>query len=295
MANNFRRYQPRRSSGSTPWVRFVVIGLVLVGLIFLGRAVFSGKGGSGSDNTNESKITLVNDTANTNQAGDLPLTNVNSNTTSAPAEPEINTVPEGVCVEPLSKYGTDKVVALTFEMSAANDNAKNLLAQLKKDNIAASFFATGTFAEKNPAFLKSFVTEGYSVYNRGFDSTDLTTLTAEAIPVQLTKAATSIEQATGVAPTPFLRPAYNSTNATVVKAATEAGYCIILGTVDATDWQDGVSAQAAIDRVMAKITPGAIIQLHAGYDITSAVVTGLVKAIKAQGYSLVSLATLVNS
>ncbi len=293
MANNFRRYQPRRSSGSTPWVRFIVVVAVLVVLFLIGRVVFSGKNSSTNQNTNEAAITLVNDNANSNTNADLAP--VNSNSNAAAAEPEINTVPDGVCAEPLSKYGTDKVAVLTFEMSAANDNAKSLLTQLKKDQVSASFFATGVFAEKNPEFLKTFVMAGYSVYNRGYDSADLTTLTAETIPVQLTKAATSIETATGVAPTPFLRPAFNSTNATVVKAASEAGYCIILGTVDATDWQDGVAAQAAIDRVMAKLQPGAIIQLHAGYDITGAVVTGLVKAIKAKGYSLVTLATLVNS
>lgn len=272
----------------------MVIGVVLVGLVFIGRAVV-GEKKSVNDNSNTTGITLVNDStagnANTNQAN----TNSQVITNTAPSEPEIATVPDGICTEPLTKYGTDKVVVLTFEMSAANDNAKNLLTQLKKDQTAASFFSTGTFAEKNPEFLKTFVTAGYSVYSRGYDSTNLTTLTAETLPVQLTKAATSIEKATGVAPTPFLRPAYNATNAVVVKAAADADYCIILGTVDATDWQDGVTAQAAIDRVIAKVVPGAIIQLHAGYDITGAVVTGLLKELKAKGYSLVSLATLVNS
>lgn len=295
MANNFRRYQPRRSSGSKPWVRFVVVAAVVVILVLIGRSVFSRPNGSADRNTNDASITLVNDNANGNTNGSQTESNGNSNANVALTEPELTTVPDGVCIEPLSKYGTDKVVVLTFEMSAANDNAKNLLTQLKKDQVPASFFSTGKFAENNPAFLKTFVTGGYSVYNRGYDSTDLTTLDATTIPVQLAKAAAAIEAATGMSPTPYLRPAFNSTNTIVVKAATDSGYCIILGTVDATDWQDGVTAQAAIDRVMAKIQPGAIIQLHAGYDITGATVTGLVKAIKAKGYSLVTLPTLINS
>jgi peptidoglycan/xylan/chitin deacetylase (PgdA/CDA1 family) len=219
----------------------------------------------------------------------------NENTNTSTTEPELTTVPEGVCTEPIAKYGDNKVAVLTFEMSAANDNAKQLLAQLKKNKTPASFFATGTFAEKYPDFLKSIVTDGYSVYNRGYDSTNLTSLTAETIPIQLTKAAVAIEAATGLSPTPYLRPAFSDTNEVVVKAATEAGYCIILGTIDATDWQDGVTAEAAVDRVMAKLQPGMIIQLHAGYDITAATVAGLEAEMKAKGYSLVTLPTLLNS
>lgn len=294
MANTIRRYQPRRSSGSAPWAR-IVIGLILLVVVFMAaRALFGGTNDTANENTNDNAITLVNDSANTNTAStDTPATNENTN--SAPAEPELTTVPEDVCKEPISKYGDGKVAVLTFEMSAANENATNLIAQLKKEKVPASFFATGTFAEKNPDLLKSIVTAGYSVYNRGYDSTNLTTLTAETIPVQLTKAAVALEAATGLSPTPYLRPAFNATNETVVTAATEAGYCIILGTVDATDWQDGVTAEAAIDRVMGKLTPGMIIQLHAGYDITALTVTGLVAELKAKGYSLVSLPSLINS
>lgn len=265
----------------------------------IGRAVLSGNGRDTTSATNEPSITLVNDSSATNaNASDLPANaNVatNENTNTSTAEPELTTVPEGVCTEPIAKYGDNKVAVLTFEMSAANDNAKQLLAQLKKNKTPASFFATGTFAEKNPDFLKSIVTDGYSVYNRGYDSTNLTSLTAETIPIQLTKAAVAIEAATGLSPTPYLRPAFSDTNEAVVKAATEAGYCIILGTIDATDWQDGVTAEAAVDRVMAKLQPGMIVQLHAGYDITAATVAGLEAEMKAKGYTLVTLPTLLNS
>lgn len=271
-----------------------MILILLVVVVIAARALFRGGNDTASKDVNVSTITLVNDNTNTKPgSSEEPTTNNNTNT--VPPEPELTTVPEGVCQEPISKYGDGKVAVLTFEMSAANENAANLIAQLKKDKVPASFFATGTFAEKNPDILKSIVMAGYSVYNRGYDSANLTTLTAETIPVQLTKAAVAIEAATGLSPTPYLRPAFNATNATVVAAATEAGYCIILGTVDATDWQDGVTAEAAVDRVMGKLTPGMIIQLHAGYDITAAIVTGLVAELKAKGYSLVSLPSLINS
>ncbi len=274
----------------------MIVLVIIVILALVTRAMFVGKDNNqDTNNTNEPDISLINDAADTNsEATDTPA-NANSNTNSEPLPPELATVPEGVCEQPLSKYGTAKVAVLTFEMSAANENATALLTQLKKDKIPASFFSTGVFAEKNPEFLKSFTNAGYGVYNRGYDSANLTTLTAEQIPVQLAKAAAAIESATGTTPTPFLRPAFSATNATVVTAATESGYCIILGTVDATDWQDGVTAAAAVDRVMGKLTPGMIIQLHAGYDITAATVAGLVSELKAAGYSLVALPTLVNA
>lgn len=296
MANNYRRYQSRRSTGAARWIRFLVFIAIVVILILIGRAVLGGNDDNrNSSNTNEPDISLVNDAADANsEATDTPA-NANRNTTSEPLPPELATVPEGVCEQPLSKYGTAKVAVLTFEMSAANDNATALLAQLQKEKIPASFFSVGKFAENNPALLKLIADAGYGVYNRGYDSTNLTTLTAEEIAVQLAKAAASIEAATGAGATPFLRPAFSASNATVVTAATAADYCIILGTVDATDWQEGVTVAAAVDRVMGKLTPGMIIQLHAGYDITAATVTGLVSELTAAGYSLVALPTLVNA
>jgi peptidoglycan/xylan/chitin deacetylase (PgdA/CDA1 family) len=70
-----------------------------------------------------------------------------------------------------------------------------------------------------------------------------------------------------------------------------------LWTVDAYDWQDGMTVAQAQERVMTAVKKqagGSIVALHAGYDITPELITTLAEQLKTEGYEIVTLATLLN-
>lgn len=297
---DFRRYQPRRASSPTPWRRWLVLGVVVILLVIIGQAVFGGKKSSTTSskkNTNSSTgISLLNDNTSTTNANVASLANSNSNTNAPPAVADswanfsVNT-----CSGVIGAFGAKKNVALTFDIAADNDQSKQVVQLLAQKKTPASFFSTGTFAEAHPDFLKTVSTAGYSVYNHGAKSVDLTTLSAADVAASLLSADTSISAATGSSSKPLMRPPFGSTNAATTATAKSAGYCAITWTVDAFDWKDGVTADQAKQRVLDKLQPGAIILLHAGYDITPQFLPGLLTDLAAKGYTPVSLATLLQS
>ena len=299
---DYRRYQPRRSTAAPSWRRFALIGAGVLILFFVIKGVLGGGGETNTNTTNstssDDEITLLNDntnsSANTNESTN---TNANSNTniSNTNVAPPTTSFTAAACNGSISQFGTKKSVALTFDLAAANDATDQVIATLRQEKVGASFFSSGTFAEKNPDLLTTLSQAGFGVYNRSYDNPSYSKLSAEDIAGQLSRADKAISEATDVTTKPFARPPFGDSNASVVAAAKSEGYCIILWTVDAFDWQDGIAAADSAKRVMDKLRSGMIVSLHAGYDVTPAVVTSLIKDIKAKGYDLVSLADLVST
>jgi len=184
---------------------------------------------------------------------------------------------------------------LTFSLSAANEQAQQVMAALKEASVTADFFVSGAFTTAHQDLVKSIATSGYGVYSQSYDSTSMTNMTTAEATAAITKADAAITAATGVSPKPMFRPPAGSYSTDTVELLNEVGYCAVLWTVDAYDWQDGITADQSKQRVMDKIKPGAIVALHAGYDVTPTVVKNLITDLKGRGYELVNLATLFNS
>lgn len=296
-----QRYQPRRgSSGPRSWRRFVLPLILIIAVILIIKTV-SGrdKKNTSKDDSNETGVTLVNDGANTNiQLNNAPLGNSNANSnanTNTAVTESTGTFSMTLCKDPISQYGAKKVVALTFDVAAANEAAQKLIDQLSKAKVPSSWFVSGSYASKNAEFIAKISQAGFGVYNRSFDNPKFSTLSAADISLQLSKADAAIVTATGKTTKPFFRPPYGDYSEEVVTAAQADGYCTILQTVDALDWQDGITQDQSKQRILAKLRPGAIIGLHAGYDLTPPLVADLITTLQAQGYSFVSLPALLGS
>lgn len=299
---DYRRYQPRYSSGGVHWRRWFLVGIVLVVVVLIGRGILGG-GRTTNDNSGDSEISLVNEGADGNTNIAVPSDEANNNTNAGtntnrsnePAGTEIfsDEFSLDICPTPISSYGDGKFIALTFDLSAANADAQKVLDSLKDKNARASFFVRGTFAEKNKDFVATVAKAGFGVYSGSYETKNLSALSNEEVANQVTRAETAIAAATGESPKPLLRPPSGDYDNDVLTAARAAGYCLVLWTVDAFDWQDGISAAESIQRVMDKAAPGAIVALHAGYDVTAAMLPSLIDKLRSAGYTLVSVPTLL--
>lgn len=300
----YRRYRPRqKSTSSNGWGRWVVILLVGIGVVVLARVVFVRSSGSstnttGATNTATSEIQLTTDTTNTSVATlntNSPL-NTNSATVSTAAD-VWKTFSTTSCTTAISTRGTAKRVVLTIGFSAANDSVAQVLDRLKQANVPADFFVSGSFALKNPETVRSASQAGYAVYSQSYDSTDLTTFNETELKNTIDKTEAAIIDATGVTPKPILRPPAGSYTTATLKTLRQAGYCAVLWTVDAYDWQEGMTVAQAQERVMTAVKKqagGSIVALHAGYDITPELITTLAAQLKTEGYEIVTLAALLN-
>lgn len=300
---DYRRYQPRRSgSPGGNWGRWLVVVGVMAVLFVVGKIVWGGKDAQQkteqNGNPNVGGISLITDNTNSAVSGNVNVNAIaNTNTAVALVAGSWNNFSTKSCPSAISSGGTNKQVVLTVAFSAANEATTSVMASLKQAGVSADFFASGTFAANNSAVVKSAVDAGYAVYSQSYDSTDLTKLSDVEVTSAVTKAETAISAATGVSTKPIFRPPAGNYTAQTVTALNQLGYCAILWTVDAYDWQDGMTVAQAKERVMTAISKqsaGSIVALHAGYDITPGVITDLVTELKNQGYTIVTLATLLN-
>ncbi len=300
--SDFRRYQPRRTSSSSGgWGRWLIVLVVVVVLALIGKLIWGKKKTTSTvSNTANAGISLLTDNANTNTATATNASTTNSaNTNSAPIAASGNWAGFSVskCPAGISNFRTPKRVVLTLGLSAANDQVTQALAALKTAGVPADFFSAGSFATKNPGVLKTVTDAGYAVYSQSNDSTDLTTLSDPEVLSAISKAETAITTAAGTTPKPILRPPSGAYTTQTLKLLNQQGYCAVLWTVDAYDWQDGMTVATAQERVMtavAKQTGGSIVALHAGYDVTPQLITALVTELKTQGYTLTTLAAALN-
>lgn len=293
---DFRRYQPRHgSSASGGWGKWLVAGGAIVLLLIVGKFVFGGRDKSSSNSNANSSISLVTDNANLGQNTNGAPTNSNEAATLSGSWADFSTT---TCPKAVSSLGTKKQAVLTVGLSAANDQARQAIAALKSAGVSADFLSSGTFASNNGALLKEVRQAGFAVYSQSYDGTNLTSLSDEEVVAAIRKADDAISAATGSTSKPVFRPPSGSYNDQVVKLLNQEGYCAILWTVDAYDWQDGMTAAQAQERVLtaiAKQNGGVIIALHAGYDITPQLITDLSTALKSNGYDIVTLAAALNS
>ncbi len=298
----FRRYSSRRSAGN-PWITWAIIAVVVLALVWGTWKLFN-RPSSTATNNDEPGITLVNDALNTNNSTNSNF-NANSNLNSnANTNSAVSTtggwsgfdVTES-CAQPISKATTTrKVMTLNFNVVADNDNLVKVLQQLKDAKVTANFFASGKFAESTPAALEKITAAGFPIYSRGYDvRVKYSDVAAAEVTEQITNGEAALTEATGTSPKPILQPPQGAFDADAVTAGHEAGYCFVLWTVDAFDSLDSTTAAQATERVLSKATPGGIVLLQAGYDLTPTFLPNLLTELKTQGYTFVSLKDLLTS
>ncbi len=76
-------------------------------------------------------------------------------------------------------------------------------------------------------------------------------------------------------------------------AVKQYGYCPILWSVDAYDWQAGATAESATARVLDKIGPSGIAVMQTSNGLVPQFLGGLLDALRAKGLTIVSLPQLL--
>src|SRR5690625_6743470 len=100
-----------------------------------------------------------------------------------------------------------------------------------------------------------------------------------------------IEKAVGTAPT-LLRPPYGSTNKTVAKVAKQTGLAVILWDVDSRDWEHRNPKKTVKEAKAAR--NGSIVLLHDIHDSTITAVPDVIKELRKQGFTFVTVSDLVS-
>lgn len=192
---------------------------------------------------------------------------------------------------------SEKVVALTFDAGANTDGIPSILNALERYGIPGTFFLTGKWVELYPEHA-SEIGAMYPVANHSYSHPDLTTLSSSAVREEITRAAASIQAATGKETRPMFRFPFGASNQDTIDLVNSLGYGAINWTVDTRGWQGtsgGQDVQQIVDRVLEALGPGEIVIMHVGSHPTDGstldadALPRVIEEIQARGYSFVTI------
>jgi polysaccharide deacetylase family sporulation protein PdaB len=188
---------------------------------------------------------------------------------------------------------TQKVAALTFDISWGTTMPQKVFHILQQHNVKVTFFISGPWAEHNTALVQDMVRAGDEVESHGWAHVNYTGLSSPGVQNNIMRANQVIEKITGQRPT-FVRPPNGDFNPRTILAAKEVGYRTVTWGTDSLDWMNP-GVHTIIRRVVTGIHPGDIVLMHASDTCkqTDLALPGILADLRQRGYQLVTLTQLL--
>ncbi|MGI4829141.1 MAG: polysaccharide deacetylase family protein [Janthinobacterium lividum] len=213
----------------------------------------------------------------------------------------------------VSQYGYHpKQVAISFDDGPDPTWTPRILDVLKQYNVKGTFFMIGEVAEDNVGVMQRVYREGHEIGNHTFTHPDISDISERAVDLQLNATERLFAAKLGVQPV-YFRPPYSidqepDTNdqAAPIYHIESHGYVIVGDKIDTNDWDEHPrkSPQQIVDSVLDQIDKaqtkswmrGSIILMHDGGGDRSATVAALpalIQALRAHGFTLVPVSSLI--
>lgn len=201
-------------------------------------------------------------------------------------EADVIKVPERKPLDPDGKY-----VALTFDDGPHKTNTERVLNSLKEFDVKATFFMLGNQVDYYPSLVQRVAEEGHEIGNHSNTHPDLSKVDANRVQEEVETTNQRIYDVIGRYPTVF-RPPYGSYNNNIITQATNLNLPIIMWSVDSLDWKTK-NATSINHEILSTTTNGSIILMHDIHDATADALPSVLKNLKEQGYSFVTVSQLL--
>lgn len=192
------------------------------------------------------------------------------------------------CVE------TDKPqIALTFDAAWGNEDTKQIMEVLRKNDVKVTFFMTGGWVENYPDDVKMILAEGHDLGNHSENHKNMSQISDSEIKDEVMKVHEKVKALTGYEMFLF-RPPYGDYDNHVIKDVRACGYYPIQWDVDSLDWKD-YGVDSIVDTVCTHkhLGNGSIILCHNGAKYTAQALDTLITTLKDKGYEFVPLSQLI--
>ena len=187
---------------------------------------------------------------------------------------------------------TRQIMAFAINLAWGEEYLPSLFRGLREQNIKVTFFIDGEWAEKFPDIVRYISAEGHEVASHGYRHVHVERMGESEIR-KLISDNDKLLVNIGVTPSPLFAPPYGECNSTIVSAGASLGYTTIMWTIDTIDWNTKDS-QKILNRVIPKITPGAIILAHPTSSFLEAF-PKIVDASREAGYGFMTISDLISS
>lgn len=189
---------------------------------------------------------------------------------------------------------SDKKIALTFNISWGQEQVFPILDTLKKNNVQATFFVNGEWAERHPEIVKKITDAKHELGMMGYRyksyvKQDITQVKKDLIYAR------EVFRKLGYSNVKLLRTPSGHFNTEVLSLAEKLGFTVIRWNVNPEDWKNP-GTQVIIDDVMKNTSGGDIIVLHASDSVkqTNDTLKTILPALKKKGLDFVTISELVS-
>ena len=186
-----------------------------------------------------------------------------------------------------------RLAALTFDDGPDPAHTPAILDILARENVAASFFLIGRRAAAAPDVARRIAADGHDLGNHTWSHRSLWLSGPAETRREIARGHEAIAAAAGCAPR-FFRPPWGMTNLAMFGALRRLGTPCVFWTGQ-PEGRRPASPDTQIRRAMARVAPGAILDLHdadgvpgAGARLVQAL-PRLIDALRARGYTLAPL------
>ena len=195
------------------------------------------------------------------------------------------------CLIPNSGAQTEHAwIALTFDDGPAGKITEQLLDELDRQNIPATFFLCCYRIQQYPDTVRRMAQAGHETGIHGCSHLYFTQMTETQLQDEISCTAKAIRDLTGTAPS-LLRPPGGLYNEAVRQAAKKADCSILLWSVDPEDWNPVMRKKAA-NHVIKNAKHGDIILLHDLSKENTAAVLDIINGLKKRGFRFCTVSEL---
>ncbi|APC48585.1 polysaccharide deacetylase family protein [Virgibacillus halodenitrificans] len=184
-----------------------------------------------------------------------------------------------------------EMVAFLINVSWGAEYIPDILNELKKEKVKATFFIEGKWAKENAELVKMISEQGHVIGNHAYNHPDMARLSNQKNIEQISSTNEIIKAIIDEEPKWFAPPS-GSYNQHVVDAAHNLNMHTILWTVDTIDWKNP-TVSVMINRVNDKLHPGATILMHPTESIAEGI-GPLIRQVKQKGFKLGTIEKLLN-
>ena len=201
----------------------------------------------------------------------------------------------------LAKYGiqavsydsktTEKVLYLTFDCGYEyNGNTVKILDVLKDKNVKGTFFVLYTFASKNPVTVQRMIDEGHIVGSHSSYHKKFPEITRDEMIFELTTVADFVKNNYNYDMEYFRFPSGTYSDDTMQFVASQ-GYKIAFWSCAHRDFdvENQPDPKEALDTLLSRIHPGAVILLHSLSDTNAQILGQFIDEAIARGYTFKNL------
>ncbi|WP_050613681.1 polysaccharide deacetylase family sporulation protein PdaB [Bacillus testis] len=196
---------------------------------------------------------------------------------------------------PKAVYKGEKNVALTFNIGWGDEKAPLILDELENSHVKnATFFLSGSWAERHPHIVKRIQDQGYEIGMLGYNYLDYSQAEDQEVTKDMLKGKESFRKL-GIVDIEYVRAPTGHFDKRFLSIAEKFGYTVVHWSVDSKDWTN-----PGVTRILKNINDtkqGDILLFHASDSAkqTAKALPAVLSVIQEKGLKMVTVSEMISN